>query len=247
MKYKLIWSGLADYVYYEMIAKYCLESWTKLPGSKYILHDKNLINIPGIDVIDYNIVENKNSNFLKQKPSKKTWNFWRKMQSQVWAIRNLKDCDFLILLDTDIEILDFDTKSFETYLTKLLDSGYVWATGESNRGGHDSGFIVLNMRHPKLKQLTNHYENIWESGEIFKLDKWYDGNAVESMFQFYPSVKIRNRDCGQGFHFYELGLVHYGSKIPKQMRIEYKGPGKDLVEKRLSEISIKKLKSVQDQ
>lgn len=247
MKYKIIWSGLADHNYYELIAKYCLKSWTTLPGLKYILHDSNSINIPGIGIIDYNIAENKNSIFLRQKNSKKTRNFWKKMQSQVWAIRNLTNCDFLVLLDTDIEILDFNTKEFEKYLTELLNSGYIWATGESNRGGHDSGFIVLNMKHPKLKELTDYYENIWESGNIFKLDKWYDGNAVESMFPIYPSLKIRNRDCGQGFHFYELGLVHYGSKMPKQMRIEHNGSGKDLVEKRLSEISVKKLKSVQDQ
>jgi hypothetical protein len=248
MKYKLNWAGLADHIYYEIIAKHCLPSWRILPGKKYVIHDKDSIHIADIEIVEYNKVENKHSKFLLSGPSKKSWNFWRKMQSQVYAIRNLKKCDFLILLDTDIEVLEFDLKQFEDYLDKLVKSNYVWATGESNRGGHDSGFIVLNMKHPKLRELTDHYENIWESGEIFNLKKWYDGNAVESMFDLYPSLKIKNIDYGQGFHVYDIGFVHYGSKIPKQMRIEYNGPGKDLVEKKVSETTVKNLKSVpQDQ
>lgn len=240
---KLIWSGLADEKYYEYIAKYCLPSWKKLPGSKFIIHDASKIDIEGLKVIPWNTVPNNKSKFLSLTEKSKPLNFWRKMQSQVWAIRNLKDCDFLILLDTDIEILDFDQKLFNEELSNLLESGHIWATGESNRRGHDSGFIVLNMKHPRLKELTDHYENIWESGKILQLEKWYDGHAVESMFEEFPSYKIKNRDYGSGLHVYALGLVHYGSKIPKQLRAEWKGDGKSLVEKRLSEIAIKKYKN----
>jgi hypothetical protein len=107
--------------------------------------------------------------------------------------------------------------------------------------------IVLNAQHPDLKKLTDHYENIWESGDIFKLEKWYDGHAVESMFSIFPSIKIRNLDLGQGFHYYDFGAVHYGSKVPKAMRINHQGSGKVLVEKKLEETAVKTLKGVQDQ
>jgi hypothetical protein len=239
----ITWAGLADKNYYNVIAQYCLPSWNKLPGDKYIIHDSNCINLPHIEIINWDMVPNNNSKFLKISPSKKTWNFWKKMQSQVWAIRNLgKECDFLVLLDTDIEILDFDVDLFNSELVKFKESNLVWATGESNRGGHDSGFIVLNIKHPLLAELTDYYENIWETDAIFKLEKSYDGHAVESMFPLYPSYKIKNRDYGQGLHVYNLGMVHYGSKLPKQLRAEWKGDGKSLVEKRLSEIVIKKYK-----
>lgn len=240
---KIKWAGLADKKYYNIIAKYCLPSWAKLPGEKYIITDKKKLTIKTITRIDWSSVPNYQSNFLKSTTGSKSLNFWKKMQSQVWAIRNLKDCDFLVLLDTDIEILDFNQELFEKELNNFIQSSYVWATGQSNRKGHDSGFIVLNMNHSLLEELTNYYENIWESGNIFKLAKWYDGHAVESMFEKYPSYKILNRDYGSGLHVYELGLVHYGSKIPKQLRAQWTGDGQSLIEKRLSEIQIKKYKN----
>jgi hypothetical protein len=243
MKYNIKWSGLADKKYWEYIAQYCVPSWKTLPGEKYIITDSKDITLSKFNLIDWERVPNLEAKFLKLTNRLKPLNFWRKMQSQVWAIRNLTDCDFLVLLDTDIEILDFNKDMFFKEIDKLIESNHVWATGESNRRGHDSGFIVLNMSHPKLKELTDYYENIWETGNIFKLDKWYDGHAVESMFEVYPSYKIQNRDYGSGLHLYELGLVHYGSKLPKQLRAEWKSDGKSLVEKRLSEIAIKQYKN----
>lgn len=239
---KLIWSGLADEKYYDYIAKYCLPSWIKLPGEKYIIHDSSVINIKGLNIIDWQKVPNNSSKFLTSTDRKKSLNFWRKMQSQVWAIRNLKECDALILLDTDIEVLDFDERKFNLMLDDFLRTDYIWATGESQRRGHDSGFIVFNVRHPKLSELTDYYENMWDSGRIFDLKKSYDGHVVESMFEQYPSYKIPNADYGSGFHVYDLGFVHYGSKIPKRLRQTHKGSGAEIVKEFTADKIIKKTK-----
>lgn len=241
--YKLNWSGLADAKYYEYIAKYCIPSWASLPGSKYVVHDSNLIAIDNIAVIDWDRVPNLDALFLKNSSKTKPYNFWRKMQSQVWAVRNLTDCDFLILLDTDIEVLNFVEDEFNTELEKFKSSGMIWATGETQRKKVDSGFVIFNMSHPTLSELVAYYENIWESGDIFNLPKSYDGDAVQSMMEVYPSYKIKTRDYGSGMHLYDLGFVHWGSKEPKQLRAEWNGTGSELVEKRLSEIVIKKYKS----
>lgn len=247
MKYKIMWSGLADENYYNVIAQYCLPSWTKLPGDKNIIHDSNKINIKGVSITPWDIVPNKQSRFLKRNPSKKTWSFWRKMQSQIWAARSFKEkYDFVILLDTDIEILNtFDENEFEKELDKFIGSGLVWATGTSNRRGHDSGFIVLNTSHPLYNDLINVYEDIWEGEDckLSKLAKPYDGHAVESMFKDWPSYKIPNTDYGKGFHVYDLGLVHYGSKIPKSLRSNSKESGDDIVKEYTKSIITKKLKT----
>jgi len=240
---KIIWSGLADEKYYEYIAKYCLPSWTKLPGKKYVVHDSNKINVGGVEVVDWKTVPDNNANFLKNTKRKKSLNFWRKMQSQVWAARNLKDCDYLVLLDTDIEVLNFDLALFEAEMEKFKDSDLVWATGRSQSRLHDSGFIVLRMDHPNLTNLINDYENIWESGDIFKLSKSYDGDAVKSLFEKYPSYKIMNTDYGKGLHIYDVGVVHYGSKIPKAMRAEWPTDPREKLQEYIEPIVVKRYKN----
>lgn len=238
--FNIKWSGLADEKYYEYIAKYCLPSWEKLPGEKFIVHNSDTIDLPFLQIINQADTLNKESKiFLQYKAKKKTLNFWKKMQAQTWAIRNIKDCDFIVLLDTDIEVLDFDEKLFNNEIEKFVESNYVWATGRSHSGHHDSGFIVFNMNHPDLHTLVDEYENIWESGQIYKLRKSYDGNAVESMFDKWPSYKIMNYDYGSGFHVYDLGFVHYGSKMPKSLRSKFVGPGIDLVNEHTSKIKLK--------
>ena len=230
---KIKWSGLADANYYEYIAKYCLPSWENLPGEKYIVHDKDLITLPFLNIVDEHSVLNLDSPFKQmERERKKTNNFWRKMQSQVWAVRNIKDCDFLILLDTDIEVFDFNFEKLKESIIEFKETNYVWASGMSQRNGHDSGFIIFNMHHPDLNTLIDEYENIWNSGRIYELEKSYDGHAVESMFNKWPSYKLKNIDWGDGFHVYHgEGLVHYGSVIPKQLRSQFVGTGIDLVKK----------------
>jgi hypothetical protein len=239
----IAWSGLADEKYWEYIAKFCVPSWKKLPGDKYIITDSDQLNLSYAKIIKQENVLNNNAKFLKMSDNKKQGNFWRKMQSQVWALRNLKQYDWLVLLDTDVEILDFDQDKFYEEIENLKKSNLIWATGQSQLRKLDAGHIIINMRHPQLADLTNHYENIWETGNIFKLNRPYDGDAVESMFSIYPSYRLKNRDYGKGLHLYDFGTVHWGSKEPKSLRNTWNGDGKNLVEKRLSEIVIKKYKS----
>lgn len=243
MKHKIAWSGLADGRYWDMIARFCVPSWVNLPGDKFIVHDDNKIKIKDINVVNWNNIYNRNASFLKITDRTKPLNFWRKMQSQLWAINNLKNYDFVILMDTDVEVIDFNEEKFEKVLDDLIESNLIWATGESQRRALDAGHIVVNMHHPDVTKLFNDYENVWESGDILKLNKAYDGNVVESLLEKYPSVKIRNRDYGSGLHVYGIGTVHWGSKEPKTLRANWTSDGKSLVEKRLSEITIKHYKS----
>jgi hypothetical protein len=99
------------------------------------------------------------------------------------------------------------------------------------------------MKHPDVEKVFLEYEDVWNSGKIFNLPHAYDGDVLDSILIKYPSSKIRNRDYGSGLHVYEIGTVHWGSKLPKQLRAEWIGDGKSLVEKRLSEITIKKYKN----
>lgn len=223
------WSGLADAKYYELIAKYCIPSWTKLPGDKYIVHDDNIINIPRFNIVQWNDIYNQGNLFTEFCNRTKPVNFWRKMQSQVWALRNLRQYEYVVLLDTDVEIVKFNQEEFDKILDGLVQSKHIWATGESQLKKLDAGHIIVNMNDPRLDQLLYDYENIWESKKILELDRAYDGEAVESLFEKYPSYKIKNTDHGGGLHTYTLGTVHYGSKIPKKIRSLWTGSTEDMI------------------
>jgi len=225
----IAWSGLADAKYYEFIAKYCLPSWQQLPGDKYVICDDDVIDIPNIEIVQWNNVYNQGTLFREFCNRTKPVNFWRKMQSQVWALRNLRQYDFVVLLDTDVEIVKFNQDVFEQVLSGLIESKHIWATGESQLKKLDAGHIIVNMSDSRLDQLLYDYENIWESKKIFEFDRAYDGDAVESLFEKYPSYKIKNKDQGGGLHTYALGTVHYGSKIPKKIRSLWTGSTEDMI------------------
>ena len=216
---KIAWSGLADEGYWNLIAQYCLPSWEQLPGDKFIIHDSNKINITGAKIIDLETVLDKTCSFLQDpRTVRKSTNFWKKMQSQVWAFRNLKDYDYIILLDTDIEVINFNEEKLYNEIKNFSKSNMLWGCGTSQTDKHDSGFIILNPNCKDTEILINTYENLWNSGKIFDLHRPYDGDAVESLFAEYPRYKIRNTDCERGFHYYDTGFLHYGSKTPKELR-----------------------------
>lgn len=231
---RIAWAGLADSKYYHYIAKYCLPSWSKLPGDKYIIHDANDISSNDFYVVDWNYAYNKQNKFTENCRRTKPINFWRKMQSQIWALKTLKNYDWVVLLDTDVEIIDFKISEFKSIVNNILDSNVIWATGESQLKKLDAGHIIVNMHDCRLNQLIFDYENIWESGDIFKLKRHYDGDAVESLFEKYPSYKIKNFDHGGGLHTYKLGSVHYGGKIPKILRSIWQGNNNFIVEEIIS-------------
>jgi len=158
------------------------------------------------------------------------------MQSQIWALKNLRNYDWVILLDTDVEVFNFDHEEFENIIKAVVDTGVIWATGQSQKNKLDAGHVVVNMRDQRLDQLMYDYENIWESGDIFKLRRFYDGEALDSLIKSkYPSHKIENIDHGGGLHTYKLGTVHYGSKIPKILRTLWDGNNNHLVEQMISD------------
>jgi len=224
---KIAWSSLADLNYWNHIAKYCVPSWHTLPGDKFLVVDDDSINFPFGKKLSWNLVGNYNSPWQKIHTNKKykTSNFWRKMQSQVYAIRNLKDYDFIALIDSDIEVSNFNSELFFNILDRFKKSNLVWATGRSQSRLHDSGMIIFNMHNKDVYKLIQEYEDIWNTGKIKELKKSYDGHAVESMFDAWPSFKIMNTDYGRGLHVYDFGMIHYGSKEPKQLRATSTGSG----------------------
>ena len=83
------------------------------------------------------------------------------MRSQVWAIKNLKFYDCIVLLDTDIEVYDFNQDIFSQHVDNFLKSNCVRGLGNSQLDNIDSGMIFINPAHPLLTELVYEYENTW--------------------------------------------------------------------------------------
>ena len=235
MKYKIAWVGLADKKYWEYIAQYCVPSWEKLPGDKFIITDDlTMCSNDFAKLIDLNEVKNHNAQFLNNKVSKKTVNFWKKMQTQRWAVSELKDYDFVILTDTDIEILDFDLDKFYSGLKNIRNTDKLWGVGFKKDffdDSVDSGFIVVNMCYKDVDTAFEDYENYWESGKVFDLKKSYDGNVIGKMIFEYPTSYFYTKGYGDGHFVYDLGMIHWGGKLPKQIRKELKTDVYEYVQK----------------
>jgi len=217
MTYRIAWSGLSDLQYWKNIAQYCVPSWKDLPGDKFLITDFDLIE-GDINIIKWNEVADVTQGFpVKFSKSNKQTNFWRKMKSQVWAIKNLKDYDFLILLDTDIETYNFNREDFFSLINQIDKENPVWSIGSSTNG-IDAGFIIINFKNKVLMDLIDEYEKYWEEGHILSLPNGYDGDVVQDMIKTYQPLLIPNINTDFGQYYYKIGLYHWGSKISKPIR-----------------------------
>jgi hypothetical protein len=214
----IAWSGLSDYNYWTHIASLCVPSWKNLPGDKFLITDEKKFLIDGVSLIDWNDVANVDLGFpVNFSQGKKQTNFWRKMKSQIWAIKNLKKYDWVILLDADIEIYKFDDLLLEKILLGIKEKNVLWSVGKSLEGV-DAGFIIIDMAHNHLDNFFKEYEAFWEEGHILNLKNAYDGNVIEEMTKKYEPIFVPNIKIGPGQYYYEVGLYHWGSKDSKPIR-----------------------------
>jgi hypothetical protein len=216
---KIAWIGHSDTNYWNYIAKFCVPSWKLLPGKKILITDFLDMHLSEFTIIDCEKVYNKISKFPNEiSKGKKQTNFWKKMQSQVWAIKNLQDYDFLILLDTDIEVINFNSDSFFKKIDIIESKNCLWGIGRSQDKLLDSGFIIINNKHCDKNNMVREYEQYWETEKIHLLKKPYDGDVVQELTNQYPYFGLENYGWGDGRHFYDCGLFHWGSKEPKKIR-----------------------------
>lgn len=214
-------AGMCDKNYWEHIAKYCVPSWKMFPYDRVIISDdKDIVSKDFATVLDQETFIDYNSNFNTKYCKKiKPFTFWKKMQGQVHAIKTYKNThDWLLFLDTDIELFDFNKELFDIEFEKLKQSNNIWTIGNYNLGGPDVGVIVFNLKHPNIDKLLDDYVNVWESGKILELGKAYDGEAVLYTTNKYPCNKLEMSHYINGLHIYDNGLCHWCGKSAKVIR-----------------------------
>ena len=220
----IAWCGVADNHYWNRIARYCVPSWRDLPGTVFCINEQKAQATNGMISISYQRAIDTECKFRSIADGAKIVNFWKKMRSQIWALDNLAWADVIVMLDTDIEAVNFDQDRFYHAAQEFLESRQLWATSHragceitNNRPYIDSGVVFFNPQHPDAREWRKNYEAIWNSGAIWHLPAPYDGDAVVCMLRLYPSFRINHLNINKGCNLYAWGMTHWGS-VSKQWR-----------------------------
>ena len=158
------------------------------------------------------------------------WNavrFANKVFCVINAVRNSDGYDYVLWIDADTFTfrpvpLDFFSKLLpkETMLTYLgrenptLGDGGVYP---------ECGFVGYNLNHPETRNFINDWEQLYTTGDVFKILEWHDSYVFWHLSKIYRAEKnIQVNDIGyhkgvKGHHVFinsELGLYmdHFKGK-----------------------------------
>jgi hypothetical protein len=201
--------------YFEEVAKHNWPTWNQfLLGKKIIMADHMPgFKYEGFDIIDsipaYPEVDVHYS--IKGKKHK----FWRKGKCFIWAIKNCTS-RYLIWLDSDVRV------HATPDLTRFMpEEGQTASIICGNLLQAESGFVVVDCKHPLLESWLKVYEEAWYNGIIDTLHKPWDNDVLWYALKELPhknlSKTIKSRP--EGFEDTDLldYMFHYSGKEGKNL------------------------------
>jgi len=101
--------------------------------------------------------------------------FAPKSYSVIHRLENT-DSDYTIWLDADVFV---HSKIDQSFYDRVIDpSKMATVLGRKNRY-LESGFVVYNHLHPRLKQFTEIYKACYDEDKIFNIPEWHDAFVVD--------------------------------------------------------------------
>lgn len=236
--------------YYDNIGKYCILSiqnyWPKNIDLKVYSEDKfEILHDTRTEVIDWNEKCKKNwENFCGREIDSRCRKFAKKGFSVLQSWLDL-DYDFIFWIDADlltsqpVSYLILDKIINSHYLIGVFDQYYQYNPYHTNdeylnsierESWHaESGFFVVNTRHPAFFNLRKIYENIYMADTCPKgLPIWYDGavlmlscknflNDVHNLSNYRNTHKtqtpINNSWMGDYFQHFKAGNKHHNKDV----------------------------------
>ena len=136
-------------------------------------------------------------NFQNRHTNKKVKIFSKKAFSIIHAMENI-DCDRLIWLDADTYIKKLIPIEFINELSPddcLSTHFSVWHEKDGILyHSCETGFFILNKRHPKFTDFYNTYKNIYINDQIQDLRRFYDGEVYGKTVQILESKNINMKN-----------------------------------------------------
>lgn len=204
-----------------------IKTWKDLPGNKVLLMDGDQEQIPGINVVDFWSVIDKNCNWLKEIRFTKAHRFWFKGSSLYYALKNFKS-DYVIWIDADVFVKKTIDKEFLDIGEHLFSTMYFKSNNpEKPEYVAETGLQIFNMHHKDIQRYADEYYNFWESLEILNLYRAYDGYVTGELIPKYNFLNMvikdhSDRKPGQNtFEFtkFQEYLIHYLG-IPNKEKLQ---------------------------
>lgn len=136
----------------------------------------------------------KYTHFISSTSNAKVRNFGKKAFSIIHALSNV-DCDKLIWFDADTII----KMKFNWHLLDLIAPDDVLSTHfgvKHNQDGKtyfscETGFFILNMKHPAIKDFRELYTNIYVEKQTQGLRRFYDGEVYGKVVQVLEKQGVK--------------------------------------------------------
>jgi hypothetical protein len=177
-----------DETYYRLVFKNVQSSWALAPGDQKFYLDQP---IPALANDRRAVQSTMNLAMCPKFLSGKETKFWRKSRNIIQAVRESQaHYDYCVWIDADVKILksplgaDILPREHELFsvTNKLIDNPPTREEKLKNIYlidlGIDTGFLAFNLRHPRLNELMNLYENYWHTPAMQNMIRKYDTYAL---------------------------------------------------------------------
>lgn len=200
--------------YYNSTAQYSLPSWKHFNGQKIAMIDGQFSpQLDGITVVSSDLAFDPADQYFQT--TGKKLKFWRKGMCFAWLLQTI-DSDYTVWIDSDVKAhKDFDFEKFKP------DSNTLATMISANRSHAETGFVIINRRHPQFEQWLSEYKNGWYNGLIDTVPAPWDGYIFWATIKDYPHVNLAKDTMKgpQGFEDTELleYMFHYSGKGRKHL------------------------------
>ena len=113
-----------------------------------------------------------NRQHVKQDALKHQWErFSHKAEAQIELLREFNSYDYVVWIDADVVQVKGYT---DGWLQAQMPKEDTLCNYIGRSKWPETGWIAYNMRHPRLHQFVDMFEQIYLSNRIFELEQWHD-------------------------------------------------------------------------
>jgi hypothetical protein len=185
---KVLWATGFNQIYYNWIFFKVSETWAQLPGDVRFYIDDDILELKNNPcAVPSGIDPTTCPSCLTTKESK----FWKKAQCIIRAVHDARaqNYDYVIWLDADVTVTappQLDTLLPGKDHIVSVNHKIVPVTSQSKIDlGLDTGFVAVNVKHPRLLEWLYHYTTIWNTDEMLTLKHKYDTYTLDRIINNY--------------------------------------------------------------